>query len=406
MTPLPSPAPAVPCTRVVETIRAECVFRVGPDADHDRRTPLEKGTRLRVTREKGGWLRADLGAGQEGWVKAADVCEVSEGCWEPSRLRNVLVRPGEGETWVDLQVVRRVPYDVVEDPARGELTVVFHDTRLVMHEVLQFGATAGIAGVSVRQVDATHVEARIRLGRKAFWGWSASYGELPVSPVDPPGHHFQDSSTLALRLRVRQAPAWAGSGADALRGLTVVVDAGHGGEDPGAVGRDGTREKDVNLAVARAFRDRLVARGAQVVMTRQGDETVGDADHDLQRRVEIAREGRGHLFISIHHNARARVEDGRVARGAYVYYYREQSSDLARAMAEPLARALGEEHYGHVWRSFHVTRPPLMPAVLVEVAFISNPDEEAKMRLPGWAPCVADGLVKGLEDFLRERRVP
>lgn len=404
----PSPSPSSSRTdsrfRVVEVVRADCVFRVGPDADYDRRTPLEPGTRLRITREQDGWLRADLGAGQEGWVKAADVREVVEGAWEANRLRNVLIRPGNGETWVDLQVARRAPYDVVEDAAGGGLTVRLHDTRLMMHEVMQFGATPQVAGASVRQVDATHAELRIRLAPRSLWGWSASYGDLPVSSADPPGHHFADASTLALRLRIRQGPVLLGTGGGSLQGVTVVVDAGHGGEDSGAIGLGGTREKDVNLAVARAFRDRLLARGAQVVMTRQGDETVGDAARDLETRVRIAREGRGHLFVSIHHNARARVEDGRVARGVYVYFYRDQSGDLARALVEPLAKALGEEHRGHVWRSFHVTRQTAMPSVLVEVAFLSNPGEEAKMRQADWAGRVANGLIEGVEVFMKEMR--
>lgn len=392
--------------RVVEVVLADAVFRVGPDAEYDRRTPLEAGTRLRVTREQDGWLCADLGAGQEGWIKASDVRDVSGEPWEINRLRNVLVRPGAGESLVDLQMSRRVPYDVLEDTATSSLIVRLHDTQLMMHEVLELSGASEVKGASVRQVDKGHVEIRVQLAMPFVWGWTASYGPLVASRVDPPGHRFADISPVALGLRVRPAPVLSRAPGLRLQGLTVVVDPGHGGEDPGAVGLAGTREKDVNLAVALALRERLVARGARVVMTREADETIGNARTDLETRVRKAREENGHIFVSIHHNARARVEDGRVARGVYVYYYRDQSADLARALTEPVAKALDEPFRGHVWRSFHVIRPATMPSVLVEVAFLSNPAEEQRMREASWAPRVADGLAEGILSFVRARCGP
>ncbi len=217
--------------------------------------------------------------------------------------------------------------------------------------------------------------------------------------------------------------------------IVVAIDPGHGGEDPGAIGPTGLREKDVVLAVARALRDRLNREpGMRAMLTRDADYFV-----PLHERVRKARRVQADLFVSIHADAFMRRE----ARGASVYALstngassaaarwmaqRENASDLVgginvRATDAHVMRALldmsttaqikdslkvGREvlgqmrHVGHLHKreveqaGFAVLKAPDIPSILVETAFISNPDEERKLRDVRYQRQLVDALAVGI----------
>jgi len=140
-------------------------------------------------------------------------------------------------------------------------------------------------------------------------------------------------------------------------------------------------------------------------MTRETDRSVAEpgapAAEELGARVRLAGEAKAHLFLSLHHNAKASVVEGRVAHGTDVYYYHPQSRELAQFLAAPLAEAVQEPRHASMWRSFQVIRQTGMPAVLVEVNYLSNPALEARTRVPGYSDRAAAGLSRGLLGFLR-----
>lgn len=193
-----------------------------------------------------------------------------------------------------------------------------------------------------------------------------------------------------------------------LNGLRVTVDAGHGGADEGTVGLElHVKEKDLNLQVAQALQRELQGYGAVVTMTRSDDRQLtpdeAPADVELQARVDVAERSGADLFISVHHNARPQVSEGRVSHGTHVYYYQPHSCELARSIAAPLARAIGEPDFRHLWRSFAVIRQTRIPAVLVECNFLSNPElEQGMLRESDYPEKAAAGIRQGLENFLRE----
>lgn len=240
-----------------------------------------------------------------------------------------------------------------------------------------------------------------------------------------------------LRSRSKVAPA--------RRMMTVAIDAGHGGEDPGAIGRGGTREKDVVLAIARELGD-LIGRNPEMrpYMIRDGDYFV-----PLSTRVQKARRVQADLFVSIH--ADAFVE--RDARGASVYVLSERgaSSTAARLLAGSENRSdliggvdlgrrnrevaqvlldlsttdqmrqstrlggivlaelrrVGRLHKPEVERAgFAVLRAPDIPSILVETAFISNPKEEHRLADPRYQRTVARAIFQGLEAYLRKHPLP
>ena len=176
-----------------------------------------------------------------------------------------------------------------------------------------------------------------------------------------------------------------------VRGHVVAIDAGHGGRDMGATGPTGLLEKDVVLDIALRARETLVRAGVRVVMTRETDVFV-----DLAERSRLARQQGATVFVSIHANASVRATAG----GAETYYLAPQSQALAKMIQEELARIPGLADRGIKTANFLVLREAGMPAVLVEVAYISNPDEEGRLRTPAFRQQLADAIVRGVLRFL------
>ena len=245
--------------------------------------------------------------------------------------------------------------------------------------------------------------------------------------------------TVALSTPAPPPPATAAERQQVDRLVIVAIDPGHGGEDPGAIGPTGLREKDVVLAIALQLRDRLDALpNVRAMLTRDADFFV-----PLHERVRKARRVQADLFVSLHADAFMRPE----ARGASVFALstqgasstaarwmaaRENSADqvggvnvaqvkdaqLLRAMldmstaaqikdslklgSEVLSRLdrVGRLHKRHVEQAgFAVLKAPDIPSILVETAFISNPDEEDKLRDPAYRKALVEALATGIRRY-------
>jgi N-acetylmuramoyl-L-alanine amidase len=222
------------------------------------------------------------------------------------------------------------------------------------------------------------------------------------------------------------------------RMITIALDPGHGGEDPGAIGRSGSREKDVVLSIAKRLKARIEQQpNMRVMLTRDGDYFV-----PLHVRVQKARKVQADLFVSIH--ADAWVEA--TARGSSVFVLSEKgaSSTAARWLAnkENAADLIGgvnikshDRQLAHVLldlsttaqindslklgkavlgeisginrlhkaaveqAGFAVLKAPDIPSILIETAFISNPEEEAKLKDDGYQDRMADAVLKGIRKY-------
>ncbi len=235
------------------------------------------------------------------------------------------------------------------------------------------------------------------------------------------------------------------AGGEGQRDLVIAIDAGHGGEDPGAVGKAGTREKNVTLAVARKLAEQINAEpGMRAVLTRTGDYFV-----PFRERIRRARVQQADLFVSIHADAFM----DRSVRGSSVYVLstRRASSEAARWLAErenaadliggvslhdksnvlqsvlldlsqnaaisasreAAARVLAElDHVGQLKKSdvqhasLIVLTSPDVPSMLVETAFISNPDEEKKLRDPSHQQRLAKAIHAGVRRYFYDNPPP
>lgn len=259
----------------------------------------------------------------------------------------------------------------------------------------------------------------------------------PRSFLVAPEGRYGDRLVIELESQGRPAPVMRlDDGME--RDLVIAVDAGHGGEDPGAIGRRGTREKDVVLAVARRLAAEIDREpGMHAVLVRDGDYFMRHRD-----RMEKARRHRADLFVSIHADAFR----NRNARGSSVYVLsqkgatdeaarwlaeRENAADLVGGVSlddkdDMLASVLLDlsqnasigasmdvgEHVltrlGHVGRlhkssvqqaGFLVLKSPDIPSILVETAFISNPEEEQLLRSSGHQERIAEALLAGVREY-------
>jgi len=260
-----------------------------------------------------------------------------------------------------------------------------------------------------------------------------------TGPIDDPLASLIREREAALRMLAE--PERPHARADRVsRLLTIAIDPGHGGEDPGAIGPNGTMEKDVVLNVALRLREKLQAEpGVRVLMTRDSDFFV-----PLATRVSKARAVSADLFVSVHADAFVLPH----AKGSSVFVLsdrsasslgarwlarRENSADLIggvnlpagnREVAKVLLdlsttaqikdsrklagsvlgelRSVGDLHSAQIEQAgFAVLRAPDVPSILIETAFISNPDEERKLRDPRYQAQLADAIFVGIKNYFR-----
>jgi N-acetylmuramoyl-L-alanine amidase len=263
-------------------------------------------------------------------------------------------------------------------------------------------------------------------GRRLVIALGSTAAALAAAPSEP---------APAAPARIAPAPT---------RDLVIAVDAGHGGDDPGATGRDGTREKTVTLAIARALAARINAEpGMRSVLTRDGDYFV-----ELPDRVKRAHDAKADLFVSVHADAIA----DRSITGASVYVLsaRGASSETAKLLADrenaavligaPLPdhddvvasvvvdlvksaamnasmeaagkvldqlNEVGEVRKATVQQAgFVVLKAAAMPSMLIESAYITNPGEERRLRDPRHQAQVAEAILSGLRSYFREYPPP
>ncbi len=216
----------------------------------------------------------------------------------------------------------------------------------------------------------------------------------------------------------------------------IVIDPGHGGRDPGAIGLNGTYEKVITLTISKKLKVELEKLGYQVVLTRTGDVFI-----PLARRTRMANKLNADLFVSVHCNASpsrnanglqvfylspAKTDDARTAAAlenkslllednpiinnldelAYIMTdmmqseFQRESSILAYTLEKELTRKVLLRARGPAGAGFYVLYGTFMPAVLIETAFISNPDEEKLLKTDMFKQKVAQAVAIGIDDFM------
>lgn len=180
-----------------------------------------------------------------------------------------------------------------------------------------------------------------------------------------------------------------------LQGRTIVIDPGHGGNSPGAIGPGPLNEKDLVLEIGKFLQELLESQGARVIMTRSQDINV-----NLQERIDIGLEQGADLFVSIHANAHAEGADAVNYHGHMILYNYNYNLKLAEIMLESLVKRTGLPAT-RVWKrpDLVVLRETQLPALLVETGYLMHPDDNWFLLQPEYQRILAQGIMDGIRDY-------
>ncbi len=306
--------------------------------------------------------------------------------------------PPDNRFWIDVQGVR-LSVPPRDDRWTGPVTGVrvHQDTpntvrvALSLANALVVTVVPSATGVRVIVGNAVALDAP-RAGSGSIGRLVASSVETPASPPAP----IATELLTPAPYRPHYAPT---------NPRLIVIDPGHGGNDPGVV-RGSVEEKTLTLDMAERLRDILVARGWQVRMTRTTDTAVdvsATSDRsELQARDDVANENGARMFVSIHVNA---YEPDPGPNGTTSFYSKPEDVPLARDVEDAIAAGAGMRNDGIVKSRLYVTLHARMPAVLVETAFITNASDFAKLTSPSWRQRVAESIADGIDTYARENPV-
>ncbi|MBV6625396.1 MAG: N-acetylmuramoyl-L-alanine amidase [Rivularia sp. (in: Bacteria)] len=363
---------------VVEVSAEFGVARTGPSTNYSRLTPLPKGTRSAVTGKTGEWLRLDYGA----WIKSSETVALPNAIVPNTIIRSVASSQSQDSTKVSFPLQTPVPVSVKQESDRFTLTL--HNTT-AQTDTIPFNDNPFISGMDWQQIppspgiNSGAVQYIFNLKKNQQWGYKLGY----------------EGTTLKLKLR--HPPELRRSRRKPLSGIKILIDPGHGGKELGAVGPTGLPEKDVNLTISKLLRQELEKKGATVVMTREEDKFVSLGD-----RQKIIASEEPTLALSVHYNALPDYGDAENTKGIGMFWYHPQAHSLAIFLHNYLVKKLDRPSYGVFWNNLALTRPEAAPSLLLELGFMSNPEEFEWVTNPKQqkklARTLADGIVKWLKD--------
>jgi N-acetylmuramoyl-L-alanine amidase len=359
---------------VYEVIVESGVARTGPNTDYSRLTPLPKGTRTTVTGREGEWLRLDYGA----WINSKETRILPGAVLPQTIIRSVGYRqlPSATEIVFPLQV----PVPVSIQQSQQAIALTLYNTT-AQTDIIRLDDDPLIARLDWQQEAPGQVKYTFNLKKAQQWGYKLRY----------------DGTTLVLALR--HPPKIGNTRRKPLANFKIVLDPGHGGKESGASGPTGYLEKDVNLIVSKLLRDELVKRGATVVMTREDDKEVS-----LAERQAIISQEEPAIAISIHHNSLPDDGDAEKTKGFGTFWYQPQAHNLAIFLQNYVVKKLGKPSYGVFWNNLALTRPSAAPSVLLELGFMSNPDEFEQVVNPEEQKKMAKAIAQGITEWFKSVR--
>ncbi|MCI9227395.1 MAG: N-acetylmuramoyl-L-alanine amidase [Dorea sp.] len=205
----------------------------------------------------------------------------------------------------------------------------------------------------------------------------------------------------------RNLGEYVSSGKVKLSKKTVVIDPGHGGADPGKIGVNDAKEKEINLQIAEEVKELLEDKGIKVIMTRKEDKMLSEGStgsrkvQDMKERVKLINDTAPDLAVSIHQNSYSGAE----VRGAQVFYYTHsaEGEKLAEIMQKALLSVDKENHrQAKADSTYYLLRRTEVPTIIVECGFLSNYEEAEKLVTKKYQKKVAKAIVKGIETCLAD----
>lgn len=362
--------------RVITLVGRPHIIRTEPDKGY-KLVNQPAGVRLRYIGETPDYYRVLLADNVSGYVKKIDAVLEPPGTSLPEgEINFVTVNNYSGYVQVSMRIGDKLPFEVRQD---GNLMMIdifgltsdtdwirLNDTQKYIKSIWWSQPQNGIYRLYIHWSD------------EHFWGYSCYY----------------EYDNFIIQLKKK--PPSKGLFHSRVAGLRIALDPGHS-HDSGAIGPTGLKEKDANLWIAHELRKILLAKGAEVLMTRMGHEDVG-----LYRRVDMVTKWDADLLISIHNNALPDGVNPFTHNGTSVYYYFNQARPLAEAIHKHLLKKTSLPDHGLYYGNLALTRVTDCPAVLVECAFMMIPEQEAMLKTDKFQRRCARAIYKGICEYLKE----
>lgn len=283
------------------------------------------------------------------------------------------VKGGDKYDSVSFLLQGRVPYKSWMEINPSRIKIELYNTQSNTNWITQLSSAKAVKNIWFEQIENDVVQVTIELVKQQHYGYSIGY------------------NGRSLLLTIRRLPAVAN-----IKNMTIAIDAGHGGTNLGASGTNsGILEKDYTLLFAKELQKILKKQKVKVLMVREEDTTIDNKD-----RVLWAQQNDPDVFISFHLNS------GRSAvKGVSTYYKHIGYRSFTQYLLKRLLEVKGLEEFGNIGSfNFQPIQPTNYPSCLIEVAFLSNPDDEKMIRDQKFRYKVAYQVYLGIRDWVRDWR--
>ena len=325
---------------------------------------------LKISGKIGTHYRVQLTESRTAYIPEEHLVLLPKGYPEPASLTDKIIVNGDAQNdYVKIGLFAKLPYQSFQltDPSRIVVDV-FGATNNT-NWITRFNTAKEIDKVDYEQIDENIFRVTIYLAHAQHWGHQLYY------------------SGNQLVIKVRRQPETL-----SLKNLIICVDAGHGGTNPGGVGPSGSVEKDITLVRSKKLQQALEKEGAKVIMSRNKE-----MYFDNKERILFYLDSMPQLLLSIHLNS----SDNPIESGGTSTYYRYIGFRNLSSFIYDHLLELGLKEYGHTGSfNFMLNSPTEYPNALIEMLFLSNPEEEAKIVDPVFQQQMVDKIIAGIKDFL------
>jgi N-acetylmuramoyl-L-alanine amidase len=322
--------------KIFKTNKENATLRSTPINDGiNRLSQLPKDTLLKIDAQKGDFYRVIFSKNEYAWILVDDVIESTE-TYPNFKIKALHPKKDNEFEYYEFKVLSKIPFSILNKDNKVYLR--FYNN-LVQKE---FSADKGFE------------------------------------------YYYDECGNFVLKIRYKNPTI-----------PTITIDAGHGGNEFGAIGCCGNKEKDINLKIAKYLKQEL-ENDFNVIMTREEDVKV-----TLQDRVNIARENNSTLLISIHANALPDNQNPMQNRGTSVYYYHPQSKPMADILLNEIVSCVGTNNDGVRQKSLALVRPTNCISVLVETAYMINPYDNMMLMSDEFQQQCAKAIANGIRNYFK-----
>ncbi|MBC2181907.1 SH3 domain-containing protein [Listeria sp. FSL L7-0233] len=391
-------------------VKAEVLnVRSGPGLAYDVTSQARKNEVLRVVGEENQWYKVQLDNGNSGWVASwlvenTDVSAASNSVAIVSSDGGLNVREKPSTSSNSLGLLNKGDQVTVTSQQNGWAQIQYNGKSawvssdyLTIRESVTKVDESELQTVTIRD-DSTNI--RNKPSRDGTVIEKANSGQgFAIQGVQGDWYKIRTTSgeegyvaNWVVDVSDKGQTSSPRSKTTKLSEATIVIDPGHGGNDPGAKGANGTIEKEMTLKTAKQLKEKLGSRGAKVILTRNSDKYIS-----LKARTNVAAKNNADVFISIHFDS---LEDtSKAVSGQTTYYYDNSDKSLAESINTTLGNDLPTSNRGSRVGDYYVVRENSQPAVLLELGYLSSAKDERNINSASYRSQIADSVTDGLSNY-------